>query len=331
MPLITAIVDPTRPYVRVQVNWIDYPTVEFARVVRTVVATGESEYLRPYIGYDGDYLGLVCSTGIFWDTEAPLDTALIYTTEALDGPCLANPVTCLPCLPVTASTGSTTVPSNGNFYLGDPVRPCRDQTVALCIVNPVNPDCIPTQGIFFSAMGDEAMQPNSVTINPFNAENPVAVTRQRRGINSDLTLVSRTFADRDAVRLLLKPGSPVLWRGPADYGIADTYMDVGTPNYARGVSDHKVQPRVIDLPFVTVSWFAGPATGVCGTRFTDLCDTYATWTAMTAAGLIWEALLDGFGSDPGAGRVWNDVLADFASWNAVNTGGRTWNGVEAGL
>lgn len=331
MPTISAIPHATLPYVRVTISWVDYPAVVYARVIRTVVATGESTPLRPYIAYNGDYILLACGQAIFWDTELPVDTDVTYTTEAFEGPCTANPVTCLPCIPVTATTGVVSVASGGSFFLGDPVRPCRDQAVPLCFVSPTNPECVPGQGIFFASMDDESEEPNSLTVNPTNRRNPISISRERRGIASILTLVTRTFDDRDAVKLLTRPGSPLLWRGPASYGIADTYMDVGEVTVSRGLSDHRIQPRVVTLPFATVDRPAGPSTGICGARVMDLCDTYATWDDMEAEGLQWQALLLGLGSGPVPGlRTWNAVLAEFADWNDVDDGTRDWDDLQAG-
>lgn len=331
MPVITAIPHATLPYVRVDINWADYPAVAYARVIRTVTATGATAPLRPYVAFSGDYILLSCSHATFWDTEAPLDTPVTYTTEALNGPCTPNPVTCLDCIPVTATSGSVTVASGGSFFLGDPVRPCHDQAVPLCIVNPVDPNCIPGRGIFFANMAEESEQPNSITVNPTNARRPLSITRERRDIESTLTLVTRTFVDRDAVKLLAQPGSPLLWRGPQAYGIADTYMDVGTLTVSRGVANHKIQPRVVSLPFVTEDRPAGPTLGLCGIQVQDLCDVHDTWDEMTTAGFTWEGLLAGQGGGVFTGRIWDDVLADFADWNAVDNGTRTWAGVEAGL
>jgi len=330
MPLVTPAVDPSRPYVRVSINWADVPTVDYARVIRTNTVTGETAPLRPYVAFSGDYILLSCGHAVFWDTEAPLDVPLTYTTEALDGPCIPDPVTCLPCTPLTATGGPVTVPSNGNFYLGDPVRPCRDQTVPLCFTSPADPTCIPGTGIFFASMGEEGEEPNSITVNPTNRRNPISITRERRGIDSVLTLVTRTFDDRDAVKLLAQPGSLLLWRGPQSYGIVDTYMDIGRLNVSRGLQDHKIQPRVISLPFVTEDQPAGPSLGVCGIQVSDLCDVYDTWNEMEAAGVTWEQLLYGVGGGVFAGRTWDDVLAEFVDWNDVDNGTRTWTGVLDG-
>jgi len=89
MPVISAFADhPSRPYIRVEVGWADVPSVTHARVLRYDTVTGECAALRPYICYSGDYLLLSCGSGVFWDTEVPLDHPVYYITEGLDAPCL---------------------------------------------------------------------------------------------------------------------------------------------------------------------------------------------------------------------------------------------------
>lgn len=89
MPIISAYTDhPTRPYVRVEINWADIPAVTHAGVYRVDVATGECTPLRPYICYDGWELLLSCGHGIFWDTEAPFDAPFYYVTTSSEAPCL---------------------------------------------------------------------------------------------------------------------------------------------------------------------------------------------------------------------------------------------------
>lgn len=329
MPVISATGFAGSLHVRVSVNWSDYPSVAYARVLRTNTVTGEQMPLRPYVAYSGDYLMLSCGQAIFWDTEVPLDVAVTYTTEALDGPCDPNPVSCLACIPVTATSGTVTVDSAGNFYLTDPVRPCRDLTMPMCFTSPADPGCIPGSGLFFASMEAESRQANSIVVNPTNASAPLMMSRARRKIDSTLTLVSRTFADRDNVIEINEPGTPLLLRGPADYGINDTYMGVGDVGVSRGLSDHKIQPRIITLPFVTVDRPAGPTQAPCDLQVDNLCATYPTWNAMAAAGTTWLNLLQGAGGVV-AGRTWDEVEVEFANWTAVDNGTRTWDDLAAG-
>lgn len=341
MPIITAFPNPTDAQVRVEINWADTPAVQYAKVLRYNPATGECIPLRPYICYDGDYLALSCGHGIFFDTEMPLDTEFYYITEGLDAPCIPDPDPCVPCTPVTADTSldPTTIPSNGIFRLRDPVRPCNDRPVPLCFTQAntaMDEDgyCIPGSGIFFASMETESYAPNSLLVNPTNAKYPISVTRTRRGVASLLTLVTRTFTDRDDILTLTSPGSPLFWQGPATYGIADQYLDIQVVQVDRGLSDHKFQVRVIALPYTSVARPAGPSQGVCDSQVGDYCDF--TWGELVAGGYNWDDLIRGTPNGSTAGyRTWtvgtDTVLGDFADWNAVNTAGRDWIGVEVGL
>jgi hypothetical protein len=337
MPTITAFPDPARYLVRVEVDWSDTPAVEYAKVLRYNPATGECVPLRPYICYDGDYLLLSCGHGIFHDTEMPLDTEFYYITEGLDAPCIPDPDPCVPCTPVTADTSldPTTVASNGGFWLRDPVRPCNDRRVPLCFTQANSADetsgdfCIPGSGIFFASMDVETRDTNTLVVGPTNAKYPIAITRQRRGISSILTLVTRTFTDRDDLINLNAPGSPLFWQGPANYGIPDQYMSVAPTAVERGLSNHKFQVRVNQLPYVEVARPAGPSQGTCGSQVQDYCDF--TWGELQAGGFTWDDLIRGTpnGVLP-AYRTWDDVQADFADWNAVDNGTRTWTDLEVG-
>lgn len=89
MPIISAYADhPTRPYVRVEIDWADVPAATHAGVSRVDVATGECTPLRPYICYTGWELLLSCGHGTFWDTEAPFDTPFYYVTTSSEAPCI---------------------------------------------------------------------------------------------------------------------------------------------------------------------------------------------------------------------------------------------------
>lgn len=261
-------------------------------------------------------------------------TPLVYTYDDLS---ISNP--CAPCDPVDASTESTptTMPSNGAFRLRDPVRPCNDIYVPLCF-NQADPGCVPGKGTFFASVGPtETRTTNSLLLNPTNAALPLLVNRQRRGMSSILTLVTRTFDDRNDLIRINKPGTPLMLAGPPQYGVPDMYMAVGDTDVIRELSNHKYPVRVNELPFVEVGRPAGPSLGVCGSRMQDICDIYPTFDAMTAAGITWEDLIRGRAGDEGTldgYRTWtigaNTVLADFADWNAVDDGTRDWTGLEMG-
>lgn len=245
---------------------------------------------------------------------------------------------CRPCIPVTADTSldPTTMPSNGAFRLKDPVRPCNDIYMPLCFDQATLAShrltgdyCTPGSGVFFASMETESYNSNTLTVNPTNARRPIAVSRTRRDVSSNLVVVSRTFTDRDNLLRLTEPGSPILLQGPPQYGIPDRYMDIGDVGVDRGLTDHKFQVRVVQMPHVAVDRPAGPQTGVCGSRVADLCDF--TFDELVADGNTWEDLVRGRPTGATAGfRTWDDVLSEFADWDDVNDGTRTWHDLEVG-
>jgi hypothetical protein len=195
----------------------------------------------------------------------------------------------------------------------------------------IDPACVPTQGVFFADMSEtETFPAHSGNFLPTNSKYPIVVNRQRQAITATLDLVTRTFDDRDAIRLLDDPGSPLLLRGPADYGIYDRYMSVTDVSEGRHLSDHKIQPRSVTMPHLEVARPSGPTQGVCGARVDDLCDIYPTWTALAASGLTWADLLRGKASNDtpvpdSVERTWSDVNSTYASWTAVNSGNTDWD------
>lgn len=336
MPTITVFPDVPRAYNRVEINWADTPAATHARVLRVDAETGECTPLRPYICFDGDQILLSCGHGIFWDTEVPLDRSVYYITESDTAPCIPDPDPCVPCVPVTAETEASTMPSNGAFRLKDPMRPCNDIYMPLCFDQATLAShrttgqyCAPGTGVFFASMDTETYNSNALTVNPTNARRPIALTRQRRDVASNLTVVARTFTDRDNLLKLVNPGSPILLQGPPQYGIPDRYMDIGTVGIDRGLTDHKFQVRIAQMPHVAVDRPAGPQSGVCGSQVDDLCDF--TFDELAADGNTWEDLIRGRPTGGVSGyRTWDDVEAEFADWDAVNDGTRTWYDLEVG-
>lgn len=85
MPTIAAFVFNPQAYVEVEVDWSDYPQVTHARVVRRNTVTGELVTLRPHGSYDADgNMLLSCGSGVWWDTEPPLNVELEYCTYPAD-------------------------------------------------------------------------------------------------------------------------------------------------------------------------------------------------------------------------------------------------------
>lgn len=287
---------------------------EPAAYVASTSVTFRSAGSIAYIGFTGGG-----STNV-------LPIVLQFDNHLLADPC-AEPE------PVESCTADLVVPSSGDFRLGDPVRPCSD--VVLLFDAAIDPDCVPTQGVFFGNMAEEVFPAMTSTFIPVNSPYPIVANRTRQKITSQLTVASKTFDDRDAMRTLNSPGSPLLLRGPAQYGIDDRYMAVGDVTETRPVADHRVQPRVISLPHAEVARPSGPSQGVCGTRVQDLCGIYLTWDALIAAGLTYADLLRGRASaatpiPDTVERTWAEVNSDYASWNALAAGEANWAQTLAG-
>ena len=226
--------------------------------------------------------------------------------------------------PTVVTAGPYTLASNGGFWLRDPLRPCNDRRVELCF-DPAVP-CVPGQGVFFADMQAETYAANSAKFLPTKAALPILVSRQRREPDSALTLVTRTFVDRDNVLATANPGSPLQWAAPPAYGIPDRYMGVDAVQVSRGVPDMTFQPRLVQLPFSTVDRPVGSSEGACGLRFMDLCDSYATWDLAAASGLSYATLVTGTPAFLGF-RTWATVNATWASWAAVLAAEPTWQQV----
>jgi hypothetical protein len=191
----------------------------------------------------------------------------------------------------SATSGGVTLLSLGAARLKDPLRPGNNVRVDFSF-DP-NPLCVPAEGIFWQSMDTEDQAANSATFNINNQPEPVVVSKVRSSITSTLTLVSRTFPDRDRMDVLLAPGSPLLFQAPDEYGVPDRNMAIGTVSKGRVLPDHRFPIRVFSLPHQVVDAPGGPMQGVVGTRWQDTCNRYATWGLVNGAGITWTQVLQG--------------------------------------
>lgn len=239
---------------------------------------------------------------------------------------------CAGLVTIETCTQDTMLSSSGFNMLRDPVRPCNDLHVGLCFTH--DPNCVPGRGVFFARLDAEGYAANSQDLQAFNSPRPATASRERSDAASTLTLITRSFADRDAMLEILRAGTPLLWQSPPEYGIPDRYIQVRDDTIARYQEDHRYQPRVITLPFVTEDRPEGPTQGICGARVKDLCDIYTSWDAMETAGLTFLDLLEGNASPSGPvdanRRRWIDVETGFANWLAVETAPNTWKSLRDG-
>ena len=311
MPDIVATAQPVYGRVLLQISWVDLPTVVYAGVWR-IEADGTETPVRVHTFADSSGWEIELSGGlaVLYDTEAPLDVSLFYVTRSSED---------------TAEATSTEIilASGNDFWLKAPLRPWADQRVVLDI--PQEPDCVPESAIFFQGMDVETRGGKSGAFSINNRATPVWVTRVRSSITSSLTLVSRTFYDRDNVITLNAAGDPLLFQGPAQYGIPDRYMGVSDYAVARLSADHRKEWRVHSLPHVEVSRPAGLAAGFLGNRWEDLCGE--TFGSAEAVGFTWTQVLLGYAATPPivtGFRLYSDIPLDFATYGDIPTGSRTY-------
>lgn len=89
MPTITATPVPAAGLIQVDLDWSDTPSVEFARLERVNVATGEVQTVRPHTAILtalGQFMRLSNGRGRWFDTDAPFDTPVTYRAYADDTP-----------------------------------------------------------------------------------------------------------------------------------------------------------------------------------------------------------------------------------------------------
>jgi hypothetical protein len=323
MPSIFTAAQPVYGRVLIQINFSDTGAT-FARVLRQL-SDGSLTVVRPhtFANSSGDYIELSGGQAIFYDTEAPLDVPLIYLADGLIGTTAAGSATDTPPGEVLAS--------GSDLWLKAPLRPWADQRVVLEI--PQEPDCLPESAIFFVSMDVEtrANRTNVGVVN--NRRNPIAMSRVRGGISSSLNLVTRRFADRDAIITLNADGDTLFFEGPAAYAIPDQYMSVGDYTVSRLTTDHRRQWRLNTLPYVEVDRPAGLAEGILGDRWADLCQKYLTFAAATAAGLTWTSVLLGLATNsPAPALTWfySTIPVLYATYNALNAAFPTYNALWQG-
>jgi len=155
--------------------------------------------------------------------------------------------------------------------------------------------CNTSPGIMLASYGPrETYAAGGGVLAAENRPRYIPVIRPRRDASSTATFFTRRFTDRDSLKATLFPGTVLFLQAPPAYGISDRYIHI-PEDYAidRALPDHRIQHRVFTLPHSVVDRPAGPANGPCRSRIRDLCNIYATWTAINVAGLTYQDLIEG--------------------------------------
>lgn len=286
MPTLTTFNEAAFGRVRLEIDYSDVPAVTHFHVHRSLDNTpshGTDPVVRMYGTLDDqvDAFGtwpmkrLSNGRAYLYDTEVPLDTPVWYRLDTDQD--------------VSATfddDGSITIASSGGIWLKDPVRPAND----VFITTPASasdPSCDAATGIYFVGLEASSYQAASGRFPVEASPYPVVAARSRRGLTSSLVLATRQLTDRDRLRTLLASGGILLLQTPPSWGYGDMYIDVGDVQEARLARDHRKPPRQFTLPFVQVARPGGLSYGVDAARWKDLCDVFATWGAVEAAGKTW--------------------------------------------
>ena len=286
MPTLTATAEPTFARVRLELDFSDTPAATYLHVHRGLAAApahGVTDVVRLH-GVTADLTDAFgtwtlkrASNGraVFYDTELPLDTPVYYRADSSQALSTAG-----------ANAGPVTIASDGAIWIKDPVRPAHD-LMATVVRDPVDPACNPAGGLYFIGFDGDNYSSASGRFNVEDSPYPIVASRPRREATSSLVLVTKQLTDRDALKRLLMTGDPLLLQTPATWGYGDIYVDVAEVSVNRLARDHRKPWRQWSLPFALVEQPVGLQFGVDGARWMDLCDVYATWGAITAAGKTW--------------------------------------------
>lgn len=174
-------------------------------------------------------------------------------------------------------------------WLRDPLRPCNDLRLVFCPPE----ECPIASGIVLAAYGTETYAADAGRFPIQDRRRPAVCYATRKDAVGTIQLVTVTCDDRDQLLTLLEPGNPLLFQIPAEYCVPDRYLDIGNVDVSPLARDLRREWRLFDLPWVSVDSPGGPAQGVCGTRWMDLCKNWDTWDEADAAGLTIEQVLNG--------------------------------------
>lgn len=286
MPTLTAVAEPAFARVRLELDFSDTPAATYLHVHRGLSAGpahGVADVVRLHgVTADltdafGTWTMLRASDGlaVFYDTELPLDTDVYYRADSSQDLSTAS-----------ATAGPVNLASDGAVWIKDPVRPAHDLRATL-VRDPVDPACTVDGGLYVVGFGDSQYASGSGRFAVEDSHYPVAATRLRKQLTSSLVLVTKQLSDRDALRRLLLTGDVLLVQTPTNWGYGDMYIDVDDVPESRLHRDHRVPWRQWQLPFAVTERPSGLQFGVDGARWMDLCDVYATWGDVTAAGKTW--------------------------------------------
>jgi hypothetical protein len=262
LPLTQVTVDDDTASVTVTIR--ELPTTDTVSVWR-VTPDGTRTLVR---GPNGliDKSATTSDVLVIEDYEAPLGVPVYYVSESRNG---SGVVT------ATRTTDTVTIdPGDYNeAWLKDPGNPQRNMRVLVERA----PDW---DRPIAQAEHRVRMRQNSVIFSDV-----------RGGLEGDLTVWTRTDAERAALHRLLSPGSVLLWQAAPGMGVDDMYVNVGQAREGRVTPYAPELWRTWTLPL-------------------KQADMPVTVGVASSAGRTWQDILT-------ENSTWGDVLAKYATWEDV--------------
>jgi hypothetical protein len=232
-----------------------------------IVSGEDPAYVR---GWDGDLVAqpIIGDVAVATDYEAPLGVPVRWRATIKD-PAGSSQIT-YTSDPITLDAETTDV------WLTDPGLPQR--SCQLTVSTPM-----PT-------WTREARQ--SVSYVRGRAL-PVVISDVRSGKAGDLTVVTQTDAERQALWWVLDSGGPLLLRWPPGWDEEDIYVSVGTVSAAPVVEYAEFSDRTWVLPLTQVDRPIGGVTGSASRTWQTVKDAGSSWSAVLSGASSWLDLYTG--------------------------------------
>ncbi|MDH6625731.1 hypothetical protein M2271_003542 [Streptomyces sp. LBL] len=122
---------------------------------------------------------------------------------------------------------------------------------------------------------------------------PVVISDVRGGKTGDLTVVTETTADREALDWVLASGSPLLLQWPPGWGEEDMYVSIGDVQAAPVVDYSEFHDRTWVLPLTEVDRPIGGVTGSADRTWQTVKDDGSTWSEVLSGATTWLDVYSG--------------------------------------
>lgn len=220
-----------------------------------------------------------------YDTEAPLNTALLYRATSNLG--------------VVISTGPVAVTiADGISWLKDPARPWANVRISLCAKTVPEAACTPVPAepavfIVENGLGSETYAADAGLFPVLNRARPADVYARRKDAVTSWQVVSSTLTAMNTLNTFYAAGGPVFLQLDPDYGWPDRYYQPGDVDVAR-VSKILSRPmRLWSVPLTVIDSFPGAGQGVFEETWCLVDAQYGTYQQQTNTGLTWGQVVSG--------------------------------------